>query len=110
MLRPLNPKLEKILEELKRAFHSLYGQQLSCLVLFGSQARGDSEFGSDIDVLVVLKGDIRPPAEIRRTIDIVADLSLENDEVISCVFMNEDRYHNGNSPLLLNIRREGVLL
>ncbi len=39
-------------------------------MLFGSQARGDKMPGSDIDVLVVLKGPVRPGEEIRRTVNV----------------------------------------
>jgi len=39
------------------------------MVLFGSQARGDAESGSDIDVLGMLKGAVSPCEEIARTIN-----------------------------------------
>lgn len=89
---------------------NLYGDRLVNLVLFGSQARGDAVFGSDIDVLVVLKGPIRLGEEIKRTSHIVADLSLEYDEVISRQFADEYRFNYAYGPLLRNIRKEGVIL
>ncbi|KAM3094069.1 nucleotidyltransferase domain-containing protein [Phormidesmis sp. 146-35] len=81
-----NPKLSKILAELKAQFEMVHGDQLLHLILYGSQARGDAEFGSDIDVLVVLKAPVNPGEEILRTGQIVADLSLQHDEVISCLY------------------------
>lgn len=48
-------------------------------MLFGSYARGDAEPGSDIDVLVVLHGDVNPGEEIARTGEMVADISLRYD-------------------------------
>ncbi|HKP12759.1 MAG TPA: nucleotidyltransferase domain-containing protein [Blastocatellia bacterium] len=106
----MSEKLKEILRELRHQLESLYGERLVSLVLFGSQARGDAEPGSDIDVLVVLKGPVDAGAEIRRTIQAVADLSLEHDEVISCIFMDEDRFLHRAGPLLRNIRREGIAL
>lgn len=103
-------ELKAILDELKKRLSDLYGERLVELVLFGSQARGDAEDGSDIDVLVVLKGEVDACAEIKRTIDIVAGMSLENDTVVSCVFMNDDYYRRRNGPFLRNVRREGVRL
>lgn len=102
------PKVLEIVAELRRRLEELYGPRLVRLVLFGSQARGDAEPGSDIDVLVVLKGEVSPGEEIRRTGGIVADLSLANDVVVSCVFMDEHRFIHRNGPLLRNIRREGI--
>jgi len=104
----MNEKLETILTELRRHFETLYGDRLVRMVLYGSQARGDAEPGSDIDVLVVLKGTVSPCEEIDRTLNDVADISLEYDEVISCVFVSEEQFNQERSPLLLNVRREGV--
>jgi predicted nucleotidyltransferase len=101
-------QLKVILTELRRHLEALYGERLLQVILFGSQARGDAEPGSDIDVLVVLKGSVNPGEEIKRTGKIVADLSLTLDEVISCVFMGEDRFKHRNGPLLRNIRKEGI--
>jgi len=40
----------------------------------------------------------------------VAELSLRADRTISCVFVDDDRFHRGQGPLLRNTRREGVAL
>ena len=104
----MSEKVKTILAQLRRRFERLYGDRLVRIILFGSQARGDSEDGSDIDVLVVLAGPVAPCEEISRTIDDVADLSLQNDVVIACVFMDEDRFLHRNGPLLRNVRKEGV--
>lgn len=106
----MNEKLQLILAELQSCFQKLYGERLVNLVLYGSQSRGDAKLGSDIDVLVVLKGQVNPGEEIEQTGDIVADLSLEHNEVISCLFMDEYRFTHRNGPLLRNIRREGITL
>lgn len=99
-----------ILQTLKTQLQELYGDRLIQLILFGSQARGDAEIGSDIDVLVILKAPVNPGEEIARTGIIAAALSLQYDQVISCLFMDEQHYQTRNGSLLRNIRREGVLL
>ena len=106
----MDKKLKPILEELCRVFEALYGDRLLQMVLYSSQARGDAEPGSDIDVLVVLKGEVNPGEEIDRTIEIVSDLSLRFNEVICCVFMDEDRFTQRNGPLLRNVRKEGLVV
>ena len=106
----MNINLKPILTRLKKELYDLYGDRLQHLTLFGSQARGDAEPGSDIDVLVVLKSPVNPGEEIKRTGKAIADLSLEYDVVISCIFMDETHYQTRNGSLLRNIRKEGVLL
>ena len=99
-----------ILTELRNRFEVLYGERLVRMVLFGSQARGDAEPSSDIDVLVVLKGPVAPGDEIARTSEIKAALSLQYDVVISWTYVSADRYATERSPLLLNVRREGIII
>ncbi len=106
----MNPILKPILNYLKQDLIALYGDRLVHLTLFGSQARGDQEPESDIDVLVVLRSPVNPSEEIKRTGKIVADLSLHYDVVITCLFMDEIDYQTRNNALLRNIRQEGVLL
>jgi len=104
----MEDKIRPILQELHKRFDSLYGSRLLKLVLYGSHARGDAQAGSDIDVLVVLNGPVSPGKEIARTIMDVADVSLAHNEVIACLFVSEEEYEHEQSPVLLNIRREGV--
>ena len=104
----MDASIQGILQELRRRFEQLYGDRLVHLVLFGSRARGDAEPDSDIDVLVVLNGPVNAGEEIGRTGGIIAEVSLENNVVISCVFMDRHRYEHKNGPLLRNIRKEGV--
>lgn len=106
----VNDKLKNILIELRSHFEQIYDSRLVTMVLYGSQARGDARPDSDIDILVVLKGQVNPGEEIKRTSHIRADLSLQNDEVISCLFMDEQRFLHYNGPLLRNIRKDGIAL
>lgn len=101
--RNVPSKIQIILAELHRRFEALYEERLVRMALFDSQARGDAEPGSDIDVLVVLKGPVSPCEEIARTINDVADISLEYTEVIACIFVSEEQFEREHSPLLLNV-------
>jgi predicted nucleotidyltransferase len=78
------------------------------MILFGSQARGDNEPGSDINALVILKDSGRAGEEIDQTIVLVTDLSLQHNEVISCAFIREKRFKHRHRPFLHNVRREGI--
>jgi len=102
--------LQVILTHLKQSLMELYGDRLCYLTLFGSQARGDAEPDSDIDILVVLKPPVEPGIEIKHTGQLISSLSLNYDVVISCLFMDETQYQTHNSPLLRNVRKEGLVL
>jgi predicted nucleotidyltransferase len=104
----MDEKLRTILAELRRRFEAFYGERLIQMVLFGSYARGDAEPGSDIDVLIVLRGPVNPGKEITGTGDVTASLSLQYDVVISRIFISAEQFSGEQSPLLLNVRREGV--
>ena len=106
----MNPKIKTIVTELRQYLEKLYGDRLLQMVVFGSQARGDAVEGSDIDILVILKGSVNPGKEIARTGATTAALSLKYNAVISCTFVSVDRYETERSPLLINVRREGVAL
>lgn len=105
----MSKQLAEILDRLKSHLREIYGDRLVKMVLFGSQARGEAAKYSDIDVLVVLKGKVNPGEEIKRTSYVVADLSLEYDQVISRLFIDESHFNSYKSPLLENIRREGIV-
>ncbi|MBI5093894.1 MAG: nucleotidyltransferase domain-containing protein [Candidatus Hydrogenedentes bacterium] len=80
------------------------------LVLFGSYARGEAEPDSDIDVMVALRDPVDVHEEILRSEHIVAALSLEFDTVLSCAFVSTSRFDAEQSPLLINVRHEGVAI
>jgi uncharacterized protein len=104
MSRPV----DDILSALKTGLRGIYKDRLRALTLFGSHARGDAEAGSDVDVLVVLEGDVSPCDEIRRTSDLIVDLSLEHDTVVSLTFVSKEFHERGQGPLVRNVSREGV--
>lgn len=106
----MNENLHGMLSQLRQGLEQLYGARLAGVFLYGSHARGDEKPASDVDVLVVLKGAVSPGEEITRTGEFLAALCLENNKVVSCVFLSEERLQTERSPLLLNVRREGVAI
>lgn len=99
-----------ILNELRQGLKDLYGPRLVRVVLYGSQARGNAVFGSDIDVMVVLTGEVDPINEIHHTSYLVAGLSLKYSEVLSCVFVSQEELGVENDRFLGEVQREGIAL
>jgi predicted nucleotidyltransferase len=108
--KKLVPRMKAILSEIRSRFDSFYGPRLMNIMLYGSHSRGEAEPGSDIDILVVLRGPVDPGREIAGTGEMVSEMSLRFGEVISCVFVDEDQFLHRNGPLLRNVRREGIPL
>jgi len=103
----MNPRDYKIASELKRRL----GEALELIdfKVYGSKARGDDDEFSDLDVFVevtTLDG---------KTKDIISEIAwevgLENSMVISPLVFSVDETENSAlraSPILLNIKEEGV--
>ena len=98
----------EIISRFAERLRSLYGARLKQVILYGSFARGEATDASDIDLAVVLGGEVDPVNEIDTMIDIVADLNLEHNVLISIYPVSETDYASINSPLLMNLRREGI--
>jgi len=104
----MTDKIATLLAELRKGLERLYGERLVKVILFGSRARGDADPDADIDVLVVLEGPIHLMEEIERTGNLTDETLLEKGELVAFIFMEEKEFLMDRTPLLLNIRREGV--
>ena len=78
------------------------------VILYGSWARGEATEESDIDMVIILEGKVVPGKEIDRMIDIITEINLKYGVLISVYPVSGEDYSATNSPLLINIRREGV--
>jgi len=101
--------IRKILRELKKGLQKIYGEKLKAVILFGSYARGEAHPpDSDIDVTIVLKGEFDYWKMNKLASEIVADISLKHDVVISRKLTSDEDYANSKFPFYINVRREGV--
>ncbi len=102
--------LGDVIRELDGGLRELYGGRHRGLVLYGSHARGEADEGSDVDLLLLLAGQVQVGREIRRSSDLVSSLSLESDTVLSLIPVTIEDYRYSSEPYLVNARREGVFL
>ena len=101
--------IKTILQKLKEGLQKIYGDQLKAVILFGSYARGDAHPpDSDIDVMIVMKGEFDHRMVDKRSSEFIASLCLEHDVLISWRFASEHNYLQSGMPLMINIRKEGM--
>ncbi len=103
-------KLQSILEKLKEYLITIYQEELLQIILFGSQARGEANSASDIDILIVLKQKFSYYQEVRKISQFISDLCLENNILISCCFTTSEKWEKENNAFYRNVRKDGVTL
>lgn len=106
----MSEELEKILKELKAGLKRIHGDNLKYLFLYGSHARGEAAAESDIDVLMILKDYNNIWEIIQKNSDLVQSICLRHRVVISLIPIKELKYNTLRTPLILNVRKEGIAL
>lgn len=96
--------------EVKDSLRAAYGARFERLILFGSTARGEATVDSDIDLMLVLHGDVDVSKEIRKIVDQTYDIDLRRGTLTSVVPIALGDFLTRGSPLLMNVRREGVVV
>jgi uncharacterized protein len=104
--RPILTTLSPVREYLQQE----YQDRLDRVILFGSQARGEATPESDIDILIVLQDPVDASVELQRTSQFIAQFCLDYSVLVSRLFLPRSRFETENSPLLRNIRQEGIVL
>lgn len=105
----MHPNIRRLLAELKNGIAELYDDRLKAVYVFGSYARGDYDEGSDLDVMIVLSDYEDYGEEIDRSGELISELALVYGISISRVIIKELQWQKSDTPLLRNIRAEGVL-
>ena len=80
--RNLTHQVRSLLQEFRRGLDAIYGQRL----------RGIYRYG----------------AEVERTGELAAALSLDHGITISQVFLREEEWLHGDTPFLANVREEAI--
>jgi predicted nucleotidyltransferase len=108
--RKIPKKVRLVLSETRQELRKIYPDRFKELILFGSYARGDFLDGSDIDVVLLLENLTDIFREREKYFPLICRISLENDTVVSVVPFDFDEFQRKRTPLILNIKKEGILL
>ncbi|MBM4295178.1 MAG: nucleotidyltransferase domain-containing protein [Deltaproteobacteria bacterium] len=102
--------MDPIIQKCKEILEKHYGDRFAGLILYGSQARGQAEAGSDIDLLVLLQGPFDYFQEIWSLAELLYPLQLEADRLISVKPAAVQDFKSGILQFYRRARREGVQL
>ena len=104
------PNVRAALSEAKARLEALYGDRLDRIILYGSHARGDARADSDVDLLVVLRGDYESYAEGSRISTIRLSLSLRHEVDVSMQPYSTTEAEDLVNPFMYNVADAGVAL
>ncbi len=99
--------LQKVLRDLKQEIIKILGEKFQELILFGSYARKEEGAFSDIDLLLLVKGELSRE-EKRKMDEVISRFSLENEVTIACIDYPVEIFERFNTPFLLNVKEEGI--
>ncbi len=104
-------KYQDAVKEFVRRAWGKYEDKIDSIILFGSVARGEANVDSDIDILVIWKGDKLEGWDVLE--DIAVDILLEFEQLISIKIIYPQEYFgmvNTKSSFIQNIKKEGVVI
>ncbi|MFB3766013.1 MAG: nucleotidyltransferase domain-containing protein [Methanotrichaceae archaeon] len=99
--------VDNILTIFKADLKAALGDKIEDLILFGSYSRGNYTQYSDIDLLILVKGNLMKD-ETQFIDNLIVRYSLEYGVVISGLVYPAEIYHQFNTPFLLNVKEEGI--
>ena len=105
----LTPPERRALAEIRRGIVNLVGKRLRRFTIFGSNARGDYDPESDVDLAIVVEG---LDGEMkRRIVDLVAASEMRHLVVISSLVFSWQDFvdlRKSERRIVLDIEAEGV--
>ena len=101
---------EELLNQIKDRLRDAHGERLQGIILYGSEARGEAEPDSDIDLMVLLRGPIELWNDIRTNVHALYDLQLDVIRPIHAMPVDIEAFRAGKYALYRNAKREGIFV
>jgi len=104
--------LGELLRAGKARLREHYGSRLRGVILHGSEARGEAEEDSDVDLLVLLEGPVELGRELEAIIGILYPLQLEMEffRPLEIIPTDVEEYEAQGYALYRHAREEGIPL
>lgn len=102
---------QMVLGELVEGILSILESQVIRIVLYGSVARGTNTAESDVDIALLLNGNLSRETEDKLS-DLIVDLNLKYDIVLSVIDIDYEMFKKWEkvTPFYKNVNEEGVVL
>jgi predicted nucleotidyltransferase len=98
---------EKDLEEARERLNDAFGERLSEVILYGSEARGEAGCDSDVDLLVVLEEPVTYAEDLRKAIHVLYPMTLRIERSVLPHIVGRSEYATEDSALFRNVQRQG---
>lgn len=104
----LSPHIQSLLRDLRTRLEALYGDRLNQVVLYGSYARGEETPESDVDVMVVLEGEVDPWEENRRMSEVGYKTSSAYEELVTLYPVSLAEFEASGEGVISVAHDEGI--
>ena len=103
---------KEMFDDVVKAILSVVGDDAVRIILYGSVARGDNTWDSDVDIAVLTDGDYDRNKGIGILSKLLGALNLKYDTIFSVITIDEERYNDWlfELPFYFNIDEEGITL
>ena len=100
-----------VYDELVRGIIDAVGKPVQRIVLYGSVARGTNSGDSDIDIAVIMDGQLSSETEDRLS-DFIVEMNLKYDKVFSVIDIDSVKFESWKAtlPFYRNVDQEGINL
>ncbi|MDE6397070.1 MAG: nucleotidyltransferase domain-containing protein [Muribaculaceae bacterium] len=101
----------RILDEIKRLAHKLFANLPVSVYLYGSRARGDAEFHSDWDILIIADDSISTKDAYAKYAYPFTEKGWFLGEQITPILYSRSEWNaERNTAFFLNVKKEAILL
>lgn len=104
------PPVLSAIKAVKVRLQEMYGDRLAHVVIYGSHARNEARPESDVDILVILHDDYEVHTELKHLSPLSLDLLEQYGVYVSLQPFSIEETQKRQSPLMINIRAEGMEL
>ncbi len=98
----------EVAAKIRAELEKMYGRRLQGVYLYGSAARGHLHPDSDIDIAIILDEIPDRFAEHERTSRLGSQLSLQENMLVSFLFINKADFQKGRFAVHRAIKKEGI--